>query len=64
MPDDVSTQTQVLEIGGPSLHQGAGAKLVTPEQMELSRLRAENARLRMRVDIPKRATAYFAKDAL
>ena len=41
-----------------------GAKLVTPEQMELSRLRAENARLKMHVDILKKATAYFAKDAL
>jgi transposase len=40
-----------------------GAKPVTPEQMELSRLRAENARLKMHVDI-KKATAYFAKDAL
>jgi transposase len=43
---------------------GAGAKPVTPEQMELSRLRAENARLKMHVDILKNATAYFAKDAL
>ncbi len=43
---------------------GAGAKTVTPEQMELSRLRAENARLKMHVDILKKATAYFAKDAL
>lgn len=40
-----------------------GAKPVTPEQMELSRPRAENARLKMHVDIQKR-TAYFAKDAL
>jgi transposase len=38
---------------------GAGAKPVTPEQMELSRLRAENARLKMHVDILKKATAYF-----
>jgi transposase len=30
-----------------------GAKPVTPEQMELSRLRAENARLKMHVDILK-----------
>jgi transposase len=30
-----------------------GAKPVTPEQMELSRLRAQNARLKMHVDIPK-----------
>ena len=32
---------------------GAGAKPVTPEQMELSRLRAENARLKMHVEILK-----------
>ncbi len=43
---------------------GAGIKSVTPEQMELSRLRAENVRLKMHVDILKKATAYFAKDAL
>jgi transposase len=41
-----------------------GAKTVTPEQMELSRVRAENARLRMENEILKKATAYFAKDAL
>ena len=42
----------------------AGGKTVTSEQMELSRLRAENARLRMECEILKKATAYFAKDAL
>lgn len=42
----------------------AGAKTVTPEQMELSRVRAENARLKMENEILKKATAYFAKDAL
>ena len=42
----------------------AGAKKVTPEQMELSRMRAENAQLRMENEILKKATAYFAKDAL
>ena len=41
-----------------------GAKAVTPEEMELSRLRAEVARLKMHVEILKKATAYFAKDAL
>ena len=41
-----------------------GAKAVTPEQMELSRVRAENARLKMENEILKKATAYFAKDAL
>jgi transposase len=41
-----------------------GAKPISAEQMELSRLRAENARLKMHVDILKKATAYFARDAL
>lgn len=43
---------------------GAGAKPITPEQMELSRVRAENARLKRENEILKKATAYFAKDAL
>jgi transposase len=42
----------------------AGAKEITPEQMELSRLRAENARLKLENEILKKATAYFAKDVL
>lgn len=41
-----------------------GSKAVTPEQMELSRVRAENARLKMENEILKKATAYFAKDVL
>lgn len=40
------------------------AKRVTEEQMELSRLRAENAALKMENEILKKATAYFAKDRL
>ncbi|MBZ0091095.1 MAG: transposase [Sulfuricellaceae bacterium] len=40
---------------------GPGAKPVTPEQMELSRLRAENIRLKRENEILKKATAYFAK---
>jgi transposase len=43
---------------------GAGGKKVTPEDMELSRLRAENIRLRRELEIIKKAAAYFAKDAL
>jgi transposase len=42
----------------------ASGKEVTPEQMELSRVRAENARLKMEVEILKKAAAYFAKDVL
>ena len=41
--------------------KGAGDKPVSPEQMELARLRAENARLRMDCDILVKATAYFAR---
>ena len=42
----------------------AGGKAVTAEEMELSRVRAENACLRMENEILKKAAAYFAKDAL
>ena len=41
--------------------KGAGDKPVSPEQMELATLRAENARLRMERDILGKATAYFAR---
>ena len=44
--------------------KGAGNKIVTPEQMELSRLRAENSRLKRENEIIKKAAAYFAKDVL
>ena len=43
---------------------GAGNKVVTPEMMELSHLRAENARLKRENEIIKKAAAYFAKDVL
>ena len=39
-------------------------KPVTPEEMEISRLRAENARLKMEAEILKKAAAYFAKESL
>ena len=43
----------------------AGVKdgLTTAEQAEVVRLRRENRRLEMEVEILRRATAYFAKDA-
>jgi transposase len=43
---------------------GAGSKVVTAEMMELSHLRAENARLKRENEIIKKAAAYFAKDVL
>jgi transposase len=39
-------------------------KPITPEQMEISRLRAENTRLKMETEILKKAAAYFAKESL
>lgn len=42
----------------------AGAKMVTPEEMELSRLRAELVRLKRENEILKKAAAYFAQEVL
>ena len=45
------------------LLKGTAARPVSPEQMEISRLRAELARVKMERDILKKATAYFAKES-
>ena len=42
----------------------AAGKPITQEQMELSRLRAENTRLKMEMEILKKAAAYFARESL
>ena len=42
---------------------GADNKPVSAEQMEIARLRAELARVKMERDILGKATAYFAKGA-
>ena len=42
---------------------GADSKRVSAEQMEIARLRAELARVKMERDILGKATAYFAKGA-
>jgi transposase len=39
-------------------------KAVTAEEMEVNRLRRENAELKMERDILKNAAAYFAKESL
>jgi transposase len=41
--------------------KGVDSRPVSAEQMELSRLRAELARVKMERDILGKATAYFAK---
>ena len=43
---------------------GAGDRPVSAEPMELARLRAELARVKMERDILKKATAYLAKESL
>lgn len=43
--------------------RGADSKPVSAEQMEISRLRAELARVKMERDILGKATAYFAKNS-
>ncbi len=43
---------------------GAGAKVITPTEMELSRLRAELAKAKRENEILKKAAAYFAQEIL
>ena len=69
----MAATAKVLGIAEQTLHNwvkadregklgGPGAKPVSPEQMEIARLRAENARLKMERDILGKAMAYFAKE--
>jgi transposase len=71
----ISTVVKDLGLGDQTLRNwvkaaaegklnGAGSRVVTPEEMELSRLRAENGRLKRENEILKKATAYFARDVL
>lgn len=53
-----------VKAAGAGKLTGAGSKVVTPEAMELSRLRAENAKLKRENEIIKKAAAYFARDVL
>jgi len=71
----IAAVAQTLGIADQTLHnwvkadeQGklavASTKPVSAEQMEISRLRAELARVKMERDILKKATAYFAKESM
>lgn len=51
-----------LRLDNKGKLKGAGDKPVSEEQMELARLRAELARVKMERDILK-ATAYFARES-
>jgi transposase len=63
-----------LGLAGQTLHNwqkaeregrlgGAGSRPVSPEQMELARLRAELAKTKMELAIVKKAAAYFARES-
>ena len=56
-----SIRNWVKAQGEGKLGMAENGKPITPEQMEISRLRAEVARLRMEMEIVKKA-AYFAKE--
>jgi transposase-like protein len=46
------------------LTAAAGRRAVSPEQAEITRLRAELSRAKMEVSILKKAAAYFARESL
>ena len=48
----------------PKASAGTPRQVVTDEEAELSRLRRENAELRMERDILKKSAAYFASESL
>ena len=50
--------------GAPDLAAPAARREVTDAEAELSRLRRENAELRMERDILKKSAAYFASESL
>ncbi len=68
----IAATAKILGLSEQTLHNwiraeqqgrlgGAGSKWVSPEQMEIAKLRAELARVKMGRDILGKATAYFAK---
>src|SRR5215213_8695606 len=71
----IAAVAKILGIAEQTLHNwikaeaqgglsGSASKPVSAEQMEISRLRAELARVKMERDILKKATAYFAKESM
>ena len=45
------------------LTEAAGRRMASPEQAEITRLRADLSRARMEVSILKKAAVYFAKES-
>ncbi len=59
----VQTLGNWLRLADKGQLKGVADKPVSQEQMELARLRAELARVKMERDILKKATAYFARES-
>ena len=59
-----ATLSNWIRASDKGVLQGAGDKPVSAEPMELARLRAELARVKIERDILKKATAYFARQSL
>jgi transposase-like protein len=60
---DISPESIRRWMKQADIDDGVKGGLTTAEQAEVVRLRRENRRLEMEVEILRRATAYFAKDA-
>jgi transposase len=58
---DLSISEQTLSNWRKAAKAG---KPVSMQEMELSRLKAENVRLQMELEIVKKAAAYFARESL
>ena len=54
----------VKEFGADPVQAFPGPGQTKPEQVEIHRLRKEVAKLKAERDILKKATAYFARDAI
>jgi transposase len=72
--ETVAAAAKSLGISGQTLHNWVKAnaagqlrevagKVVSAEQMEITRLKAELARMRMECDILTKAAAYFARES-
>ena len=53
-----------VRAAGAGTLKGQAKSEVSSEQMEIRRIRSELARVKMKRDILKKATAYFARESL
>lgn len=59
-----SIRNWVKALAAGKLGSAEKGRPITPEQIEISRLRAEVIRLRMETEILEKAAAYFARESL